>query len=200
MVLNYQSSSSGIQLGHAMVGKSQIFQHFIHLEVNLTFSTAWAVRKAVLWASDIMISTISLQEYYQKFVKIELKLLPLSGEKLHRRATNRLNEERLDIRVRGFWNSSQQAFFDIRVFDPSACRYLNKSRQQCHAMNKHEKKRLYNKQVLQVDHGTFTPLVFSVYSSMGRECNMFYSWLSDKRNLSKSITMNGLEQKFVLHF
>ena len=140
MVLNYQSSSSGIQLGHAMVGKSQIFQHFIHLEVNLTFSTAWAVRKAVLWASDIMISTISLQEYYQKFVKIELKLLPLSGEKRHRRATNQLNEERLDIRVRGFWNSSQQAFFDIRVFDPNACRYLNKSRQQCHAMNKHEKR------------------------------------------------------------
>ena len=143
-----------------------------------------------------MISTISLQEYYQKFVKIELKLLPLSGEKLHRRATNRLNEERLDIRVRGFWNSSQQAFFDIRVFDPNACRYLNKSRQQCHAMNKHEKKRLYNKQMLQVDHGTFTPLVFSVYSSKGRECKMFYSWLSDKRNLSKSITMNGLERLF----
>ena len=59
----------------------------------------------------------------------------LCGEKLHGRTTNRLNEERLDIRVRGFWNSSQQAFFNIRVFDPNACRYLNKSLQQCHTMN-----------------------------------------------------------------
>ena len=48
IVLNYQSSSSGIHLGYVMVGKSQISQHFVHVEVNLTFSTAWAVRKVVL--------------------------------------------------------------------------------------------------------------------------------------------------------
>ena len=34
MVLNYQSSSSGIQLGYVMVGKLQIFQYFVHVEVN----------------------------------------------------------------------------------------------------------------------------------------------------------------------
>ena len=48
MVLNYQSSSSGIQLVYDIVGKSQIFQHFVHAEVNLTFSTLRAVRKVVL--------------------------------------------------------------------------------------------------------------------------------------------------------
>ena len=66
-------------------------------------------------------------------------------------------------------------------------------------MNKHEKKRSNNKRVLQVDHETFTPLVFSIYGSMGRECNMFYSRLSelisDKRNLPKSITMNWIRTK-----
>ena len=51
-----------IQLGYDTVGKLQIFQHFVHVEVNLTFSTAGAVKKVVLWASDIMIYMISLQE------------------------------------------------------------------------------------------------------------------------------------------
>ena len=129
----------------------------------------------------------------------EPKLLPLSGEELHRRKTNRSNEARLDIRARVFWNSGQQAFFDIRVFDPNACKYLNKSLQQCHAINEDEKKRSYNEQVLQFDHRTFTDLVFSIYGSMRRECKMFYSRLSqlisDKSNLSKSITMNWTRTK-----
>ena len=40
MVLNYQNKSSGIQLGYAVAEKLQIFQHFVHMEVNSTFSTA----------------------------------------------------------------------------------------------------------------------------------------------------------------
>ena len=66
-------------------------------------------------------------------------------------------------------------------------------------MNKHEKERLYNERVLKVDHGMFTPLVFSIYGSMRRECDTFYSRLSQlissKRNLSKSITVNWIRTK-----
>ena len=134
-----------------------------------------------------------------KDTEIQPKLLLLCGEELHGRTTNWSNEARLDIRARGFWNNGQKAFFDIRVFDTKACRYLNKSLQQCHAMNEHEKKRSYNERVLQVVHETFTPWVFSIYSSMGRERNTFYSRLSqlisDKRNLLKSITMNWIRTK-----
>ena len=134
-----------------------------------------------------------------KDTEIEPKLLPLSGEELHGRTTNRSNEARFDIRTRRFWERGQQAFFDIRVFDPNACRYLNKSLQQYHAMNEFEKKKSYNERVLPVDQGTFTPLVFSFYGSMERECNTFYSrvsqLISDKRNLPKSITMNWIRTK-----
>ena len=62
-----------------------------------------------------------------KGIDIEPKLLPLSGEELHGRTTNQSNDASLDIRAQGFWNRDQQTFFDIRVFDPNACRYLNKS-------------------------------------------------------------------------
>ena len=68
----------------------------------------------------------------------------------------------------------QHTFLDLSVFDPNACRYRNKSLQQCHVINEQEKKRAYNERILQVDHGTFTPLVFSI-NGMGRECQKFYS-------------------------
>ena len=87
----------------------------------------------------------------------------------------------------------------LRVSDPNACRYLNKSLQQRHVMNEKEKKRAYNERVLQIEHGTFTPLVFSIYGTMRRECRTFYSRLSDllseKRDLPKSITMNWIRTK-----
>ena len=34
-------------------------------------------------------------------------------------------------------------------------------------MNEQEKKKAYNERILQIDHGTFTPLVFLVNGSMG---------------------------------
>ena len=89
--------------------------------------------------------------------KIEPIFVPLSGEDLSNRNANRSNEVRLDVRARGFWERGQQAFFDLRVFDPNTCRYLNKSLQHCHVINENEKKRTYNERVLQIDHGTFTP-------------------------------------------
>ena len=99
---------------------------------------------------------------------------------------------------KGIWNLHKH-FLDISVFDPNACRHLIKSLQQCHVMNNHKKKRSHNERVLQVNYGTLTPLVFSLYGNMGRECDMFYSRLSqlisDKRNLLKSITMNWIRTK-----
>ena len=95
--------------------------------------------------------------------EIEPTLVSLSGEDLVNQTANRSNEARLDLRARGFWESAQQAFFDLRVFDPNACKHLNKSLQHSHFIND-EKKRAYNERVL----GAFTPLVFSIYRSMGR--------------------------------
>ena len=49
-----------------------------------------------------------------------------------------------------------------------------------------KQKREYNKRVLEVEHGSFTPLVFSCYGGMGKESKCFYKQLacklSEKRN------------------
>ena len=108
-----------------------------------------------------------------KDTEIEPKLTPSFGEELQDRTSNNSIKERVDIRTRGFWERWQIAFFRLWVFDPNACRYRSKSLQQCYVMNEHEKKQAYNEEILQIDHGTFTPLVFSVNGSMGRECQKF---------------------------
>ena len=95
-----------------------------------------------------------------KDVEIEPKVTPLTGEELGSRTANTTNEVTLDIRAGGVWERGQQAFLDLRVFDPNACRYLNKSLQQCHVMNEQEKKRAYSDRVSQIEHCTFTPLFF----------------------------------------
>ena len=100
--------------------------------------------------------------------KIEPIFVPLSGEDLSNRTANRSNEVRLDVRARGFWERGQQAFFDLRVFDPNTCRYLNKSLQHCHVINENEKKRTYNERVLQIDHGTFTPCDFDISHDLAK--------------------------------
>ena len=69
-------------------------------------------------------------------------------------------------------------------------------------MNEQEKKRAYNKRILQIDHGTFTLLVFPINGRMGRECQKFYSRLaqmiSEKRDFHSRFQVIGFEQKLGL--
>ena len=53
-------------------------------------------------------------------VATEPQLQPLSGESMTARSANIDDGARTDVRARGFWNASQDAFFDVRVFYPNA--------------------------------------------------------------------------------
>ena len=61
-------------------------------------------------------------------------------------------------------------------------------------MNEQEKKLAYNERILQIDHGTFIPLRFSINGIMGGECKKFYSRLqqmiAEERDLPQSISSN----------
>ena len=69
-------------------------------------------------------------------------------------------------------------------------------------MNEQEKKRTYNKRILQIDHGTFTLLVFLINGSMGRECQNFthicYKCYLKKETIHSRFQVIGFEQKFAL--
>lgn len=121
-----------------------------------------------------------------KDVALEPKLIPLTGENLKFKSANVEDESRLDVSARSFWSRSSKAFFDIRIFNPMAPSYNKITLAASHSQNEKSKKREYNERVLQVEHGTFTPLVFSCYGGMSKECSAFFKRLavliSEKRD------------------
>ena len=121
-------------------------------------------------------------------VAIEPKLQPLDGETFQYRSANTDTETRLDVRARGFWNRGQDAYFDIRAFNPNAPSYHSQDLHHLYRRHEQEKKREYNQRVLEIENGVLTPLVFSTFEGMGRESTMFYKRLADSLSRKRDVT------------
>ena len=104
-----------------------------------------------------------------KDVKVEPELLPLETDRI--RNGNLANKARLDVSGNGVWGPFEKTFLDIRVMHPNAPSYRNKSISQVYATHEKEKKRSYNERVIQIEKGTFTPIVMSTSGGMGNEAN-----------------------------
>ena len=113
------------------------------------------------------------------YVSTEPALTPLSGETLPPSA-NIADDARVDVAARGFWQRCEKAFFDVRVFNPYASTHRNQSLASAFKNIEKEKKRHYNQRVIQVEHGSFTPIVFSAFGGCGRETQHFLTTLADK--------------------
>jgi hypothetical protein len=97
----------------------------------------------------------------------------------------------------GFWGRNRQlAFFGVRVFNPFAPSYLNTSLSQWYRRNELEKRRAYDERIREVEHGSFSPLVFSTAGSMGATANVAYkriaSMIAEKHGKRYSKTINWL--------
>ena len=114
-------------------------------------------------------------------VQIEPPLQPLTGEVLRRQA-NKEDDSRLDISARGFWQEYEMAFFDVRVFNPFAKSYSNQNQtlDSIFRMQETEKKKTYNQRVIEVEHGSFTPIVTFSHGGCGKETNTFILRLVEK--------------------
>ena len=88
---------------------------------------------------------------------------------------------------------------DVRIFNPFAPTHLNQTLENCFATNEREKKRAYGQRVIDIEHGSFTPLVFSANGGYGREADRFMSVLAEKlaekQNTSYSETVTWLRTK-----
>ena len=69
----------------------------------------------------------------------------------------------------------------------------------CFERNEKEKKRQYNERVLQIENGTFTPLVFATNGAMSRECQAFYKrmaeMVAEKRKVHMSVATSVIRTK-----
>ena len=100
-------------------------------------------------------------------VGVEPTLQPLTGEQLSYRSANVEDEACLDVGAEGFWNHQQKAYFDVKVFNPLAPTYSSTSLTQCYRRAELEKRRMYEERIQEIEHGSFTPLVFSFSGGMG---------------------------------
>ena len=117
-------------------------------------------------------------------VETEPVLQEITGEELNRGA-NKAPDAQLDVHARGFWDRQQSAFFDVRVCHPNADSYRELSPKQIFQLHENEKKRQYSRRVLEVEQGTFTPLVFTSTGGMADECKRFHSRLAELLALKK---------------
>ena len=113
-------------------------------------------------------------------VETEPQLQPVTTETFQLRSANTNPEARLDVRGRGFWRRGQNAFFDVRVTNTNCTSQVNSSITSILRKHEAEKKRMYNDRVMQIEQGTFTPLVFTSTGSMGPECLQYHRSLAEK--------------------
>ena len=130
-----------------------------------------------------------------KAVDIERQLLPDEGELQDApKRTEKGDEARMDVTAVGFWSAWQRAFFDVRVFNPLAPSYASQKIESLLKRHENEKKGKYGIRIREIDHGTFTPLVFTTSGGCGKECDLALKRLgnliSEKTGDHQSAVMN----------
>ena len=132
-------------------------------------------------------------------VSTEPHLQPLSGEQLGPSA-NRDDSARLDIKASGFWCDSKDAFFDVRVVHPFASSYRGQRLENIYRQHEQKKRAEYGRRVREIEHGSFTPLVFTSVGGMAGEATVFYrrlaSLLATKRDEPYAVVMGWLRCTF----
>ena len=113
-------------------------------------------------------------------VQSEPHLLPVTDEIMRLKSANTEEGARLDMKARGFWRRGQTAFYDIRVTHVNSKTNSKKSTRDIFREHEEAKKREYLERVLEVEHASFTPLVFGTNGGMGKECQHFINTLAEK--------------------
>ena len=131
-------------------------------------------------------------------VATEPILQPVTNERFFHRSANTGTDARLDVRAQRFWGiHHQQAYFDVRVFNPLATSNRQSAISTCFRSHDREKRRVYEQRVRNVERGSFTPLVFSALGGVSRPTEITYkrlaSLLATKRDQPYNIIISFLQ-------
>ena len=112
-------------------------------------------------------------------VVIEPSLIPIEGENTN---VDGATEDRAhpDISSRGLWSPFERTFYDVQVIHPNSPSYLDKKPCQLLLEKEKNKMRKYNQRVLQVEKGTFTPLLYTTYGGWGPQATRYHKRLAEK--------------------
>ena len=103
-------------------------------------------------------------------VKIEPGLAKVSKNVVLAPGTNTEDNARSDVSARGIFSSHEVTYFDVRISNPNAPSYKKLSLMDVYKRNEQEKMRAYGNRILQVEKGSFVPLVYTTTGGMGPQC------------------------------
>ena len=84
------------------------------------------------------------------------------------------------MKAGGFWTPGVTAFFNVCVTHVTSRSNQSKHTAAVFKEQENEKRRKYNQRVIDVEMGTFTPLVFGTNGGMGLDCKNFLRTLANK--------------------
>ena len=125
-------------------------------------------------------------------VSAELHLQPLNGEEMIHSTAIREDNARLDVKANGFWGDN----FHTTFFNPHAPSNKAITPYSLYQKHEREKRRDYDQRILQIEHGSFSPLVFSTTGGMGRTATTVYKrvagLIAEKKGQDYSQTLRWL--------
>ena len=78
-----------------------------------------------------------------------------------------------------FWGGRcEKTFLDVKVFNPYAASNRSCTPRAIYSSHENMKKRSYQARICEVEHGTFTPLVFSATGKISDDTYAFYKHLA----------------------
>ena len=126
-------------------------------------------------------------------VETEPLLQPLDNEVFNLQSTVTSREVRLDMKAGSFWTPGVTAFFDVCVTHVNSRSNQGNYTATIFKEQENEKKRKYNERVMDVEMGTFTPLlVFGTNKGMGLDCQNRVPWSL----LQSSSCVNSADMSF----
>ena len=120
-----------------------------------------------------------------KDVKTEPQLLPIGDSSTQ--SSNNAEKARPDVSAVGIWSQMERTFLDVMVVHPNSDSYLDRDTQKLYQQKERDKKKKYNDRILQVEKGSFTPLIFSTTGGMGPESTKYH------RRIAQLISAKGGE-------
>ena len=91
----------------------------------------------------------------------------------------------------------------MKVFNPFAKSYINSKLESVFKNCETSKKTEYEQRIIQIEHGSFTPVVMSAYGGFGVETGRYIATVIDKiaekRDLNRSVVANYVRTKLSFH-
>ena len=129
-------------------------------------------------------------------VKVEPELLPLKTTQLK---GNDAKKARLDVSGIGLWAPFERSFIDVRIIHLNCDSYINKDKSKVYEHHENLKKNAYNERVLNVEKGTFTPVVMSTTGGVAVEADKFHKRLAtliaEKRHENYADVLNYIRTR-----